>query len=254
MLLHSKAPPATARRRDSRIVTRTAPARQPQQNRSRASFERVLEAATGLLAEKGRDFTLADVSQRSKVSIGSIYGRVNSKEDLIRTVQLRVLERAELEQVDLFNRIRRRKLPLDELVPTVLRELAGAMRAHAPILRAFLDLAPSDAVIANTGWNSYIHSQLDFKLLLLERRDQIGHPEPERAVETCFNVVHAVLARYLGTSDVPGEGDWNRLIEDLGLMSLFFLRSDVAATTAACQVVARGSAQSAPPGIRPGAA
>ena len=61
---------------------KVALAREPKQDRSRASFERVLDAATALLAEKGySEFTLQELSNRSKVSIGSIYGRVNGKDD-----------------------------------------------------------------------------------------------------------------------------------------------------------------------------
>src|SRR5439155_8476116 len=63
------------------------PSREPLQGRSRASFERMLEAAEKLLVERGSDeFTLSDVSKAGKVSIGSIYCRFDSKDDLIRAV------------------------------------------------------------------------------------------------------------------------------------------------------------------------
>jgi hypothetical protein len=44
----------------------------------------------------------------------------------------------------------------------------------------------------------------------------------------CFTVVYGCLARYLGLG-APGEdeGEWNRLIEDLGLMALAFLVVDL---------------------------
>jgi len=62
--------------------TKVALAREPKQDRSRASFERVLDAATALLAERGySEFTLQELSRRSKVSIGSIYCRVSGKDD-----------------------------------------------------------------------------------------------------------------------------------------------------------------------------
>ena len=68
----------------------------PQQERSRASFERVLQAATSLLAEKGYDgFTLAEVSERAGVSIGSIYARVKSKDELFYVIQDRYMTGAE---------------------------------------------------------------------------------------------------------------------------------------------------------------
>jgi AcrR family transcriptional regulator len=58
--------------------------RPPQQRRSRASFERVLEAGARLLEEDGYEaFTLAEVSQRAGVSIGAIYARIDAKETLV---------------------------------------------------------------------------------------------------------------------------------------------------------------------------
>jgi hypothetical protein len=45
----------------------------------------------------------------------------------------------------------------------------------------------------------------------------------------CFTVVYGCLARFLGLG-APGcedEGEWNRLIEDLGLMALAFLVVDL---------------------------
>ena len=45
--------------------------RRPQQGRSKASLERMLEAAKGLMLELGsEDFTLLEVSKRGNVSIG----------------------------------------------------------------------------------------------------------------------------------------------------------------------------------------
>lgn len=57
----------------------------PQQGRSRASYERMLAAAEKLMVKRGNDdFTLTEVAKAGKVSIGSIYLRFDSKDDLIR--------------------------------------------------------------------------------------------------------------------------------------------------------------------------
>lgn len=201
----------------------------PKQDRSRASFERVLDAATTLLAEKGyAQFTLSELSRRAKVSIGSIYCRVQSKDDLIRQVQVRTLEQYDLEFGALINRLRRKSMPLTELVPAAVKELGEFHRRHAAILSAFMARAPADPVIEATGRKAYQQTVLDFKMLLLERRKEIRHPDPDRAVETCHSVIYSSVARFLGLSsrDAIGEGNWAELIEDLGQMSLCFLLSD----------------------------
>jgi len=211
-------------------VTKASLAREPKQDRSRASFERLMDAGTALLAEKGySEFTLQELSRRSKVSIGSIYARVTGKDDLIRLVQVRVLDRLDAEQANFINRLRRKELPLKELVPATVTQFGNFLRKHASILRAFMELAASDPVAGEVGKKHFNQALLDFRLLLLERRDEIRHADPEHAVEACFHVVYASLGRYLGLGtmgDVAGEGDWEQLLEDLSLMSLFFLLGD----------------------------
>src|SRR5512137_2334831 len=93
---------------------KAAVGRAPKQDRSRASFERVIAAAMQMLRESGHaDFTLAEVSKRSRVSIGSIYCRVDGKEELVRILQQRAYEQMDREYAEIVNRIRRRNLPLE---------------------------------------------------------------------------------------------------------------------------------------------
>ena len=209
-------------------------ARQPKQQRSRESYDRVVSAAIELLSEGGlAELTLAAVSRRSKVSIGSIYCRVDSKESLLREVQAIVLQQMEHEFAMLVNRVRRGRLPLAELVPMLISEVAHYLRRHAAPLAAFMQAADRDPVLEEVGGRSFAQTQLDFKLLLVERAEEFGHPDPEHAAITCFTICYAALARYLGlNAGAPGhggagEGDWRQLVDDLGLMSLAFILFDL---------------------------
>jgi AcrR family transcriptional regulator len=140
--------------------TKIALAREPKQDRSRASFERVLDAATELLAEKGySEFTLQELSRRSKVSIGSIYCRVNGKDDLIRLVQVRVLDRLDVDQATFINRLRRQELPLRELVLETVTQFGNFLRKHASILRAFMELGANDPVAGEIGKKHFNRDQ-----------------------------------------------------------------------------------------------
>lgn len=208
-------------------------ARIPKQSRSRESFDRVLDAATHILSEQGfSGLTLTQVSKQSRVSIGSIYCRVDSKEDLVRAVQARALEEMDREFAMLVNRVRRKSLPLRALVPTIIRELALYLRRHAPLLRAFMQQANHDPVIEAVGKKSFQQTALDFKLILLDRRAEFLHPDPEHAAAMCFTVVYGSLARYLGLgAPTEDDEDWNRLIADLGLMALGFLILDLKQAT-----------------------
>jgi hypothetical protein len=76
------------------------------------------------------------------------------------------------------------------------------------------------------------HAQMiiEVKHLLLQCIGEIAHPDPEHAVSTCIMVIYGTLARYLGlggAQDSAGEGHWDRLLDDLGLMTLAFLTVDL---------------------------
>jgi AcrR family transcriptional regulator len=193
----------------------------------------MIEAAIEILQEDGlHALTLAEVSRRSRVSIGSIYCRVKGKEDLIRAVQSVALAEMEKEFAALVNRVRRRALRLRELVPAIVRELALYLRRHATLLTALMQSGAQDPLVEAAGRKAFQQNALDFRLILLERHAEFRHPEPERAAATCFMVVYGALARYLGlgaagAADGAREGDWNLLVEDLGLMALAFLVVDL---------------------------
>ena len=138
----------------------------------------------------------------------------------------------EQEFAALVNRVRRRALPLRELVPAVVRELALFLRRHSALLTAFMQRGVVDRTVEEVGMRSYAQTELDFRLVLLERHVEFRHPDPEHAAATCFNVVYGALARFLGlgvTSQTSAsrENDWRQLVEDLGVMALAFLVVDV---------------------------
>ena len=201
--------------------------RAPKQDRSRASFERVLDAATRLMEERGyAGFSLSDVVARSKASIGSIYGRVGSKDELIRAAQHRVLARLELVQADMYARIRRRSLPLPELITALIREMAGFLARNAQILNAFMARAQADQAVHAFGRRAYEHAQLDFKMLLIERRGELTVADADHAVDVCFALMFSSLSHHFGVGRLPGNvesGDVEAQIKDLAEVFLAYL-------------------------------
>jgi AcrR family transcriptional regulator len=207
--------------------TRKVTTRAPKQDRSRLSLQRLLETAAEMLESDGyADFTLQHLSQRAKVSIGSIYHLFANKQELVREVQHRTLERIEREHAVVINALRREKLALVDLVPTAIRDYGEFLRRHSKLLRVFMEVAPTDPQIATIGKKYFAQSQRDFELLLLDQQQDIRHPDPEHAVRAAFGVMYAAIGRYLGlgtTPEVVGEGDWDVLLDDISQMMLFFL-------------------------------
>lgn len=204
--------------------------RAPKQDRSRTSLQRLMDTSAEMLEARGyADFTLQLLSKRAKVSIGSIYHLFENKQELVREVQVRALDRMEQEHALVVNRLRRDNLPLRRLVPRAIEDLGSFHKDNAGLLRVFMEIAPVDPVIAANGKKYFYHTARDFELLLLDRRDEIRHPDPEHAVQASFGIAYAAIGRFLGlgtTPDSAGEGDWDQLVGDLSMMVLFFLLGD----------------------------
>ena len=173
-----------------------AAVRPPQQSRSRASFERVLAAGAELLAAQGYDaFTLAELSQRSGVSIGAIYARVDSKETLVLALHEREMARMADEHAVLADERRWVGLDAAETIEGLVRELSGVMGRNEAILRAFLLRAASDERIAAAGSRASHELALLWEARALTRRTDYGHPDPELAVDVCYRLVYAAFIR-----------------------------------------------------------
>jgi AcrR family transcriptional regulator len=204
------------------------PYRRPQQHRSRESFERVVSAARDLLAERGYDtLTLADVVKASGVSIGSIYGRVSSKDDLLRLVQERILEEMTIREEQLLAPEQWEGMKLQQMLPPLLDQLAEHLRHYAPWLQAFMMRAAADETIGRTGRTAAIRFAGAFENLLLSKRSEIRHPDPQRAAHACFVIAYSTFTRYLGLGsslEQAGQGDWKTLKGDVILSCACFMQ------------------------------
>src|SRR5437773_9448223 len=104
--------------------------RPPQQRRSRESLERALAAGIELLEEGGYEaFTITEVAKRAKVSVGSLYGRFQSKDGLFHELQARALEAIEADQDALLERDWS-DLDADALVRAAVEAAAEVFRRH----------------------------------------------------------------------------------------------------------------------------
>jgi AcrR family transcriptional regulator len=194
--------------------------REPKQERSRRSFERVQDAALGLLVERGPDaFTLAEVCTRADASMGAIYNRVNGKDDLIRLIHEREMTRVDADTEKNLRAIDLQRGQLRDLVADLIDGVTVLLRRDAEVLRPFMLLAATDTQIAMRGRQSAMLMTSLFVRLLSQRRAEIKHSDPVAAIEWCFTIVYSVIARRLGLgSTMEGandSGDWDELIVNL---------------------------------------
>jgi AcrR family transcriptional regulator len=198
----------------------------PKQQRSRESYERVLAATQRLLTEeKGADFTLADVSRESGVSVGGIYGRFENRMALILEVQLRANDvmveecAAGIAQAIAAARDGR------DLMRRLVVESAESLRRHRDIIKAIVDASLADAQIAQEGLHAYARQLELFRTALLARRDEIAHPEPEQAIEFCFLSIYEIVASHFGFGRRKSAEDaqWAQLLAQLQHLCVAYL-------------------------------
>ena len=205
----------------------------PLQARSRAAFERVLDAGTDVLREGGFEaFTITEVSRRAKVSIGSIYGRAN-KEGLLLAIHARWAEGISLEQDALLRALDPGRMSADELVRAAVAAVAHVFREHGDLLHVFMIRGSLDATIRERGAEASARNAETFERLLLEHREAIAHEDPELAVDVAFRLVYSTLARRV-MRGVAFESrralSWQGLVDELGEVCVrYLLRSELEA-------------------------
>lgn len=199
----------------------------PKQERSRASFERVLDAAGDLLRERGyHDFTLQEVSRRSKTSIGSIYCRVKGKDDLFRTVQEHELNKLEAELDAILDPAKWEGVSANRLIAFLVRELAEYLRRNASILRVFIARETADEVVRIRGKQAHAAVAQRFNTLLMMHAQEFKHPDPQHASTFCFDITYAAIAKFLDIDTITPAGfgvQWNQMIDDLVCIVTLFL-------------------------------
>jgi AcrR family transcriptional regulator len=201
----------------------------PKQDRSRASFERVLEGAVELLEERGYEgFTLQEVSRRSRTSVGSIYCRVKSKDELFHAVHQYVLDQLDMEMNSILDPAKWEGVEPHKLIYFLVRELAEYLRRHTPILRAFISREQADAAVMKRGKKAHFKVAEKFEWLLCQHAAEFNHPDPKHAAAFCFNLTYASIAKHLDLDTITPALDgakWNQLIDDLGRTVALFLLS-----------------------------
>jgi AcrR family transcriptional regulator len=171
--------------------------RPPLQRRSQESLERVLNSGFEVLRERGFDgFTLHEVSDRAGVSIGSIYSRVPSREALIMAIYERVMGWTD-EQEAVQRDAGHSELPVREWVEAIVTDMATQMLGHADVLRVFMKQAPLHEEILERGAAKSKETGKTFTRALLQRRDEIAHPDPELAVDMAWRIAYNEIARWI---------------------------------------------------------
>ncbi len=162
----------------------------PKQARSQRTLERILDSAEILISEKGfADTSVAELGCRAGSSVGAFYARFQDKDGLLHALYDRYLEQATATADDALDRERWKDSSVREIVSEVVRFLVAIYREQAGMIRAFVLRNRSDPEfqLRQERLSQYVSDKLT--ALLLERRGEIGHNDPELALRLGFSMV-----------------------------------------------------------------
>jgi AcrR family transcriptional regulator len=177
------------------VPARPVPVRPPRQARSRATLDRLLAAAEGLLAEKQFEgATVSEIVARAGSSVGAFYTRFPDKRALLECFDERFFAAARAQWDALLDPGRWKASSLSEIVAAVVRVLVRKHRANRPLLRAlalYYRSHPDPRFRERAArTNAYVLEKLR---RLLRSRPGITHPRPALAVGLGLQMVASAV-------------------------------------------------------------
>ena len=152
----------------------------PKQSRSRRTLERIIQAALEILEVDGSSaLTVQAVVERANSSVGSFYARFSGKEDLLDYLAERVWHQTLDRWNDALSSRDWSRIDLQHIAEGSIRLLVDAGKSRSVYMRA-LDRAKGRGGVAYDTFRSRVIG--DVAEILLARRDEIAHPDPELAV------------------------------------------------------------------------
>jgi AcrR family transcriptional regulator len=202
----------------------------PRQRRSRESLEKILQAAEDQIRTEGLEsLTIGGVVSRVGLSVGAFYARFPDKTALIHAVQDRFHNRLE-------PLIHRQILAEAGSCP----DLASAVSAAVDVLirnvtsewelsRGFMMMSVFDPVLKARGETVNRDRRNAFKEVLIHHASEIGHPDPQLAIDVAYGMYAAVIRGRLifGIEhELYYDMDNETLYEELKTALILYLRGD----------------------------
>lgn len=162
----------------------------PKQARSQQTLERLLTAAQELIEERGcADVSIPEVVARAKSSVGGFYSRFKNKDELLCALEERLLGQQRRLVDALTNENKLRHASLAQIAGPAIRQLVHIHRTRHRLAAAFVAATARDLGHRQRVAKFREEVVSRFGALLLERRSEINHPNPEQAVEFIIKMV-----------------------------------------------------------------
>ena len=198
--------------------------RPPQQARSRAALQRLFASAEHVLVNEGLDeFTIARVAEHAGVSVGGVYRRFASKEQLIDAVKHELLTRLESA---VTNALDSAQPSLAGIVDAFTGALSQTLAESGRIIPAILaDGRSADA--PEQGLRIATGLQQRFFDAAAPYREQIRHEKPATALTVAFrSVIAAGVHRAAITPWWPDGLTWQQWACEIADMTTAYLTAE----------------------------
>lgn len=183
----------------------------PKQTRSRQTMDRIATAALGLMEEVGVEgATVAAIVERAGSSVGSFYARFPGKGDLVRYLRAGVWTEARERWDQALARETWEGLPMETVVEGVVGLLLRFLQADFQRRKVLGQNRAGDSEASAMAVSFHEHLLSTVTPILLARREEISHPDPEGAVEFGYRVVVGAIREFLeleSVPDLPLDGD-----------------------------------------------
>ena len=168
----------------------------PRQTRSRESLRRMLDAAEFVLAKHGLEgATLPRIAAKAGIAPTNVYRRFRDKDELMAAVFQRLTERSSTATAALFDPEAVRPLGLVVFSKNVIEGMIRNFRSDGGLSRASVRYSEEhwEVDFIRKARASEAKSFQMMVTTFMMWRDQIKHPEPERAIRFAFVMVALAL-------------------------------------------------------------
>lgn len=170
--------------------------RPPQQERTRKTLGRMLDAAEKLVAERGFDETsIADIARASSSSVGGFYRRFRDKQGLLQALHARFCEEAQATADVALEPSRWADASTDDLGREFAAFLIQIYRDRGGSFRAFLLASMTDETVRRRTLDLRDHLHRRLAALLAGRRAELAHPDPARGAAFVIDLMIGTLSQ-----------------------------------------------------------
>jgi AcrR family transcriptional regulator len=169
--------------------------RPPRQTRTQESLERLLDAAEELLADKRfEDVHVAELVARAGTSVAAFYRRFGDKEGLLHALHERLCEEAFATADDALAPARWEGAGIRQILEAIVAFLIRVLEEREALDLAVYQRGLTDAAMRERSIRLIHYVMAGLSRLVLARRAELDHPEPERAVAFALMQMFSLLA------------------------------------------------------------